>query len=194
MAYGCILVEMAKLPMLPLLAGAAALAAMAMLAPKRPKPGDPVDDPDGDPEGDPDDTPPQGETGERCTTGVAGQWAAVNADGNCVVFYDNAVHGALLRQTIRAVQKELGPSVEEICSGPRSVLMFPGTGMEEWRVNPGIAKIAREALHRFYRLPEGVWPPTPRGDPNESPYWVHSTWGIAVNVAGLELCGWTTES
>ncbi len=181
---------MAKLPMLPLLAGAAAVAAMAMLSPKKPKPGDPTTDPDGDPA----DTPPQGETGERCTTGVLGQYAAVNSAGQCVVFYDNAVHGAILRDTIRAVQQEIGPSVADICSGPRSELVFPGTQLEHWRVNPGIAKIVREALHRFYKLPKGVWPPVPRDEPNASPYWVHATWGIAVNVAGDELCGWTTES
>ncbi len=192
MAYGCILGVMAKLPMLPLIAGAAAVAAMAMLSPKKPKPGDPDTDPDTD--GDPADTPPQGETGEQCSTGVAGQHAAVNADGKCVVFYDNAVHGAILREMIRDAQQGLGPSIDDLCSGPRSELVFPGTLLEEWRVNPGIAKIVKEALHRFYDLPQGVWPPTPRGDPNASPYWVHSTWGIAVNVAGDELCGWTTES
>ncbi len=185
--------------MLPLLAGAAAIAAVSMLSSKRPKPGDPETDPetdpaDDDPGGDDTDTPSQGETGGPCSTGVLGQHAALDGAGKCVVFYDRAVHGEILREVIRTVHQELGPSLDELCSGPRSELVFPGTFKEHWRVSPGIEKIAIEALHRFYDLPHGVWPPTPHGESPVSPYWVHVTWGIAVNVAGYILCGWQTES
>lgn len=180
---------MAKLPVLPL--AVAAGAALFLFSRKKPStPGAEVEPEDEDDSQsaqiDPSAIEPilPGETGERCDTGVPGQYGAVDEKGECKVFYDTAQHDAFLRQTIREVWQELGPP--DICDGEPSVLKFPGTGLEEWVVNPNIERIAVESLRRFYG---GVsaWPPV-----EDSPHWVHVTWGIAVYATGSELCGWET--
>ena len=143
--------------------------------------------------GDPDYWPPpptDAVTGDFCDPGP-GKFGAVDSEGNCKTFFDYDQHMPVLKQAVREVWEEIGPA--DLCSLPPSVLLYPGTYLEEWVVEPEVSNIAKQALLRLYpELNPNTLPPPPPPDAgtDDVPYWLRSVWGFAIYATSSEICNW----